>query len=102
MDMATDEDSDVELDAAEFIFLIDLSGSMYFSGNAVVLAQAALKIFLHSLPEGSKFNIVAFGSEYVSTFPKSVEYNEETLKMALEDVGQYHDRNRSLGGTEVY
>lgn len=74
MESPVDDDEDVDLQPAEFIFLIDLSGSMY--GKPVKLAQDALKLFLHSLPEGSKFNIVAFGSRFVSTFQQSVDYNE--------------------------
>lgn len=102
------DDDDAELDPAEFIFLIDLSGSMYHSRKsrggqgAIVLAQAALRLFLHSLPEESKFNIIQFGSSFRSTFEQSVEYNEETLKRALDDVNTYHERDRRLGGTEIY
>ena len=93
----------MELEPAEFIFLIDMSGSMYWgSPQPIVLAQDALKLFLHSLPEGSKFNIVQFGSTHKSTFPQSVEYNEENLQIALDDVSTYHDEDRELGGTEIY
>ena len=60
--MSGDDDDDAELDPAEFIFLIDLSGSMYWGNrgeqSAIILAQAAIRLFLHSLPEESKFNIV--------------------------------------------
>lgn len=63
----------MELEPAEFIFLIDLSGSMYWGEpHPIKLAQDALTLFLHSLPEGSKFNIVQFGSGYNKTFPSSV------------------------------
>ena len=92
----------MDLEPAEFIFLIDLSGSMYWGEAPIKLAQDALTLFLHSLPEDSKFNIIAFGSKFVSTFPQSVAYNEENLKIALADVCTFHQKNRQLGGTEIY
>lgn len=97
---STDNDeNDVELDPAEFIFLIDMSASMYWC-DAINLAQSALRLFLHSLPDGSKFNIVQYGSRFTSTFPKSVVYDETNLKHALEDVDTYHVR--SMGGTNIF
>ena len=33
------------------------------------LAVEALILFLHSLPIGSKFNVVSYGSDYVKLFP---------------------------------
>jgi uncharacterized protein with von Willebrand factor type A (vWA) domain len=50
----------------EYVFLIDRSGSM--RGKPIDLAVQALKLFLHSLPEGSKFNVVSFGSSYEKLF----------------------------------
>ena len=99
-----DDDNDAELDPTEFIFLIDLSGSMFGyrrAGNSPVkLAQGALRLFLHSLPDGSKFNIVQYGSRFTSTFPTSVVYNEVNLEKALADVDTNHDR--SMGGTNIH
>jgi len=100
---STDNDeNDVELDPAEFIFLIDMSGSMYWSEvqKPINLAQGALRLFLHSLPDGSKFNIVQYGSRFTSTFPKSVVYDETNFKQALKDVDTYHER--SMGGTNIF
>jgi Mg-chelatase subunit ChlD len=59
-----DEDFDLEIapKIQDYIFLIDRSGSM--SGQRINLAVGALKLFLHSLPIGSKFNIVSFGSNF--------------------------------------
>ena len=38
---------------------------------------------LHSLPLGSKFNIVSFGSRHELMFTQSVEYTEENLEYAV-------------------
>ena len=64
--MDSDSDDQFELEPQEFIFLIDLSGSMYYPDELkpVKMARDALSIFLHSLPEGSKFNIIPFGSSH--------------------------------------
>jgi hypothetical protein len=57
-----EDDEGIELSEKEFIFLIDLSGSMY--GQPIKLAVQALKVFLLSLPVGSYFNVVAYGTSY--------------------------------------
>lgn len=43
---------------AEFIFVIDQSGSM--SGSQMEDAKSALQILIRSIPEGSKFNSMFF------------------------------------------
>jgi hypothetical protein len=48
--------------------MIDRSGSMYYGQNAIGMAKEALKIFIHSLPEGSKFNVCSFGSRFEFLF----------------------------------
>lgn len=50
----------------EYIFLVDRSGSI--EGDSIRLAVEAIKLFLHRLPIGSKFNIVSFGSDFCSVF----------------------------------
>jgi len=52
--------SEVEPNLNEYIFLIDRSGSM--SGQKIKLAAEALRLFVHSLPVGSKLNIISYGS----------------------------------------
>ena len=80
-----EEEEDFNLEIApkvqDYIFLIDRSGSM--SGSPIQLAVGALKLFLHSLPLGSKFNVVSFGTDFKKLFPNSVEYNEDNLKIAV-------------------
>ena len=59
----------------------------------------ALKLFLHSLPVGSKFNVVSFGSSYVNLFDHSLTYNDENFKKAIANVSTF---DADLGGTEIY
>jgi hypothetical protein len=49
------------------------------SGSPIRLAVEALKLFLYSLPIGSKFNVVSYGSEYTKLFEQSMSYNDETF-----------------------
>ncbi|OAX82824.1 hypothetical protein ACJ72_02828 [Emergomyces africanus] len=79
----------------EIVFIIDRSGSM--SGNIVTL-QAALKIFLKSLPIGVKFNICSFGSSHSFMWKKSRAYDASSLKAALKYVESVA---ADCGGTEM-
>ena len=50
---------------------------MYFHNGAITMAKKSLKIFMHSLPEGSKFNICGFGTNHEFLFKDIVvDYNE--------------------------
>jgi von Willebrand factor A domain-containing protein 5 len=68
------------------------------SGSPIKLAVGALKLFLHSLPIGSKFNVVSFGSDFTKIFPQSVVYNEENLKIAVNLISSF---DADMGGTEI-
>ena len=81
-----DEEQYAEPKLCEYIFLIDRSGSMY---NTITLANEALKLFLHSIPYGSYFNIVSYGSIHEMMFPKSVQYSEETFEIAIKKVSVF-------------
>lgn len=54
---------------------------------------------VHSIPLGSKFNIVGFGSKFEKLFNKSTEYNEESLKIAEKLL---RNLEANLGGTEIF
>ena len=87
----TDEEA-----ACEFVFLVDRSGSM--SGSYICSARETLVLFLKSLPEGSYFNIVGFGSSYRKLFPDSVPYDEQHLDKAISHA---QSMEADLGGTEL-
>jgi Ca2+-binding EF-hand superfamily protein len=81
----------------EFVFLLDRSGSM--DGGQMRRAAEALQLFLRSLPQGCRFNIIGFGSTFQSLFQEgSVQYGAESLHTASEHA--LHVR-ADLGGTEI-
>lgn len=53
---------------------------------------------MRSLPEGTLFNIIGFGSSFSSLFKSSVEYNENHLKQAVDHVDKM---TANMGGTEI-
>ena len=68
---------DIKLNPALFIFLIDQSYSM--GGSPIKVASKALLLFLQSLPAGSYYQIIGFGSNYqfYDKIPK--EYNQKNI-----------------------
>jgi uncharacterized protein YegL len=80
----------------EFVFLVDCSGSM--SGQPIETARRCLQFFIHSLPSNCFFNIIQFGSKFVSLFPKSTQYNPETTTMALTLIASI---SADFGGTNI-
>jgi hypothetical protein len=73
---------DTNISLSDFIFLIDCSGSM--SGEKIQRAKECLEFFLRSLPIGSFFNIICFGSRFKSNYENLVQYNDDdTLKNSL-------------------
>ena len=71
-----------DLSRKEYIFLIDRSGSMYYT---IKMAREALILFLYSLPAGSKFNVCSYGSHHEFMFnERSVEYNDENMRYAID------------------
>lgn len=69
------------------------------AGSRIRQAKEALQLFIRSLPPDSKFNIVSFGSDYKLMFQESVEFNNENLEIALEQVSTF---SSDLGGTELF
>ncbi len=80
----------------EMILVVDRSGSM--QGSSIAEARNAIQLCLRSLPQGSFFNVVGFGSSFEMLFPESRPYNEETLAEASRHVAVL---DADLGGTEI-
>ncbi len=81
--------------AGEYIFLIDISGSM--AGEKLEQAAQAMKICLRNLGTDDLFNLVAFESELHPFSQKSLLFNQKNLDLATRWVS----RLRSMGGTEI-
>jgi hypothetical protein len=81
-----------------FVFIVDRSGSM--SGQKMEMTKEALKLFIQSLPAGSKFEIVSFGSYYeLSSNGSGYDLNDRTLKDIKREIESY---DANMGGTEIY
>ncbi|MBP9035752.1 MAG: VWA domain-containing protein, partial [Pseudomonadales bacterium] len=82
--------------AAEYVFVVDRSGSM--AGESIEQALNALRLALRSLEEGDAFNIVGFGSRYQLMFPRSRPYTQAALEEATRQLESW---DADLGGTEL-
>ena len=87
---------DRSLHPSEFVFVVDCSGSM--SGSNIQAATDTLITCIKSLPTGSYFNVIAFGSTFKHLFYTSVEYTKRTVEKAIQFANQMQ---ASLGGTEL-
>lgn len=63
-----------------YIFIVDRSGSM--SGSRMEVTKEALKLFLKSLPPGSAFQIVSFGTSHSLLKNGIIPYDDKNLKWA--------------------
>ena len=80
-----------------FIFLIDQNGSM--SGENIKIASQALILFLQSLPVGSYYQIIGFGSSFVLYDELPKENNKKNIKISIKII---ENLNANLGGTDIY
>ena len=81
----------------EFVFVVDCSGSM--SGARIRAARECLQAFISSLPLGSYFNVVRFGSKVDPLFERTVQYTEETYGQAKNLAARMR---ANMGGTKIY
>ena len=85
-----------QLYPSEFLFVIDCSGSM--SGSNIQSAAEMLITCVRSLPNGSYFNIIAFGSHFRQLFHASEMYSKHAIERAVRFANQLQ---ASLGGTDL-
>jgi uncharacterized protein YegL len=67
-------------------------------GQRIAQAKQSLILFLKSLPDNSRFNVVSFGSDFQFMFPKSVQSDDETLTDAIAQISKM---DANMGGTEI-
>ena len=79
-----------------FIFLIDQSGSM--SGKSIELVKQALLLFIQSLPAGSYFQLIGFGTAYKKYNEQPVEYNQANVANIINVI---NDLKANMGGTNI-
>lgn len=96
-----DIDEKFEKDKLNFYFVVDQSGSMGYPQSKMKTTIQALELFLQSLPQNSKFQIISFGSrhEWMHKFPKLIDYTDLELKIALARVSRFKE---DFGGTNIF
>lgn len=79
----------------EYLFLIDISGSMM--GVKLEETKRAVIECLKQLDEGDKFNIIAFDHQFEVMSAHALEYNEKNMQ----EAERYINSLRDAGGTEI-
>ena len=79
----------------EYLFLIDISGSMM--GVKLEETKRAVIECLKQLDEGDKFNIIAFDHQFEVMSAHALEYNEKNMQ----EAEKYINSLRASGGTEI-
>ena len=79
-----------------FIFLIDQSGSM--GGKSIELVKQALLLFIQSLPAGSYFQLIGFGTSFKKYNEQPVEYNQANVSNIIKVI---NDLKANMGGTNI-
>ena len=80
-----------------FIFLVDQSGSM--DGTPIKIASQSLQLFLQSLPAGSYYQIIGFGTRFKAYDIEPKEYTKENIHETFKKI---EDLKANLGGTNIY
>lgn len=84
-----------EIPKREYIFVVDVSGSMY--GFPLEVSKTLVKRMLSGLKPGEKFNIIFFSGDSKVLFPELREASKENIKMADSMLAMA----RAGGGTEL-
>ena len=100
-------DKSNKLNPALFIFLIDQSASMSTGGYnsdsdvkaPIKIVSKALELFLRSLPKGSYYQLIGFGSNFIKYDGVPKKYSKENIEDSLKIV---RSLDADLGGTDIY
>ena len=88
---------EIKLNPALFIILIDQSDSM--SDSSIKAASEALLLFLQSLPVGSFYQIIGFGTDYETYDKKPKEYKQKNIEESIKIIEAL---KANKGGTNIY
>ena len=69
------------------------------SGNPIKVASKAILLFLQSLPAGSYYQLIGFGSKFIKYDLEPKEYKQENISKSIETVEKL---TANLGGTDIY
>ena len=89
--------ANTNLSPAIFIFLVDQSCSM--RDEPIRVTCKALILFLQSLPAGSYYQLIGFGTKYAKYDYEPREYTQENITYSIERA-RYLQAN--MGGTDLY
>ena len=88
---------EIKLNPALFIILIDQSDSM--SDSSIKAASEALLLFLQSLPVGTFYQIIGFGTDYETYDKKPKEYKQKNIEESIKIIEAL---KANKGGTNIY
>ena len=60
-----------------YVFIVDRSGSM--SGRRIEVTKDAMKLFMQSLPQKCKFQVISFGTDYSCMEQKTISYDQKKM-----------------------
>jgi hypothetical protein len=84
------------IEKPDVVFVVDCSGSM--NGQRIEQSKRAMQIFMRSMPEGCRFNIVKFGHSFKFLSQQSLEYCDENIDRASSYINEI---GADMGGTEI-
>ena len=79
-----------------YYFIIDQSGSM--SGRPIKLVIQTLKVFLLSLPKGSYFQLIGFGTDFKPYSDYPLSYTKDNVNKTILEI----EKLGNMGGTNLF
>lgn len=68
------------------------------SGSRIDITKKALTLFIQSLPVGSTFDIISFGSHHSSLFGEAKKYDKASKDRAINEIKVF---SANFGGTQM-